>query len=270
MANRIDKLFRKLRRQNRKALIGYITAGYPHKKSTLELVPRLAQAGVDLLEIGVPFSDPIADGPTIQAASQKALQNGVNLRWILATVAALRRKNQLPIVLMTYCNPILAMGGDRFFRLARTAGVDGVIIPDLTPEEGADFGNSASNNEIDMIYLVAPTSSEKRIRAVVRYSRGFVYAVSLTGVTGARSRIASSSKTFLQTVKRISGKPVAIGFGLSTARQVRQMSAVADGVIVGSALINEIAKDRSYNHAVKFVALLRRALDGGKDVSHAA
>lgn len=260
--NRIDKKFKDLKSQGRKALIGYVTAGFPEKGSLRKLVPLLEHAGLNLLEVGVPFSDPIADGPTIQRSSQAALARGVTLSWILDEVKAIRRSSSLPIILMSYCNPVYSMGVETFFRRARACGVDGLIVPDLIPEESSLF-SPAVRYGIHLIYLVAPTSPARRIAQVARATRGFLYAVSLTGVTGARNALSAGLPAFLKRVKAASRTPVAVGFGLSTPAQVREASALADGVIVGSALIRKIEESRSHGFAgaARYIQSLRNAID---------
>jgi tryptophan synthase alpha chain len=263
MANRIDRLFVALRKRKEKALIGYLTAGFPTKPSFRTLVPLLEQNGVDILEIGVPFSDPIADGPTIQYASEVALKNGVTLDWILNSVKTLRQEGlRLPLIFMSYCNPVHAMGIDRFFQRATRSGVDGLIIPDLVPEEGKPYARAAKRYGIDLIYLVAPTTPRARIRAIAKETHGFLYAVSLTGVTGVRKAVTTDISLFLRSIKTVCKKPVAVGFGVSTPQQVREISRHADGVIVGSALIRAVEKSKSprFDGAIRFVRSLKGAL----------
>jgi tryptophan synthase alpha chain len=261
--NRIDQTFASLKRAGRKALIGYVTAGYPTKAAFTRVVERLEKAGLDLIEIGVPFSDPVADGATIQLASQKALANGVTLDWILRSVKQLRRRVKLPIVFMSYSNPILAMGLVRFFARAKAAGVDGLIIPDLTPEEGKPFEAAASKEGIALIYLATPTTSPDRLRQIIRATQGFLYAVSLSGITGARTQLPAGVTAFLSRLQRESRKPVAVGFGISTPAQVHTIRRHADGIIVGSALINHLAV--SLPSAERFVATLQKALNNGSE-----
>ncbi len=263
MPNRISRTFSDLKRSGGKALIGYLTAGFPNKSSFRRLVPLMEKAGVDILEIGVPFSDPIADGPTIQHASQIALEMGVTLDWILSSVKVLRREGvRIPLILMSYCNPLYAMGLPHFFQRAKVAGVDGVIIPDLIPEEAGPFLKTSKRAGIDLIYLVAPTTPRSRLRAIAKKTRGFLYAVSLTGVTGVRKAVPAQVAGFLKAVKAASRKPVAVGFGLSTPKQVRQIARYVDGVIVGSALIREIEKSKGprFERATRFVRSLKGAL----------
>jgi tryptophan synthase alpha chain len=270
--NRIDSTFRQLKQAKRKALIGYITAGFPKKASFRTLVPLLERSGLDLLEVGIPFSDPIADGPTIQHASQVALANGVTLDWVLRSVRDLRKHGvRLPIIFMSYCNPIHAMGIDHFFKEARRAGVDGLIIPDLIPEESERYSRAAKREGIFLIFLVAPTTPKDRIRVIARKTHGFLYVVSMTGVTGAQKAVPLQVSAFLKTVRSLSARPVAVGFGLTGPAQVYAVSHYADGVIVGSALIREIQKSKgsSFSSAGQFVGTLARALNPGKDHHHA-
>ncbi|MFA5974962.1 MAG: tryptophan synthase subunit alpha [Elusimicrobiota bacterium] len=269
--NRIDKTFQQLKAKGRKALIGYVTAGFPNKSSLKRLIPLLEEAGLDLLELGVPFSDPIADGPTIQRASQVALSNGVTLEWILETVRELRSRVKLPIILMSYSNPVYAMGVERFFQKAQASGVDGLIVPDMIPEEAALF-KPAQSHGVHRIYLAAPTTPSERIRMIAQATRGFLYVVSLTGVTGARSALSPGLSRFLKKVKAISRQPVAVGFGLSTPAHVKAVAPYADGVIIGSALIKEIEKSKSngFAGAVRYVRSLHKALNAKERTTHAS
>ncbi len=268
--NRIDQTFARLKRSHRKALIGYLTAGFPSKAIFINAVTRLEKAGLDFLEVGIPFSDPVADGPTIQLSSQKALQNGVTLSWTLKTVKTLRKKVQIPILFMSYTNPLLMMGLDRFFAAAKAAGVDGVIIPDLIPEEGAPFEAPAKRHGLAIVYLAAPTSPRDRLSKIAQATKGFLYAVSFTGVTGARKALPADVAKFLSHIRTLTSKPLAVGFGISSPEQVRSMRKQADGIIVGSALINHLEK--SLGNAEQFVASLQKALNpnGSKGVHHAS
>lgn len=268
--NRIDQMFAQLKRSGKKALIGYLTAGFPTKIAFVQAVKRLEKAGLDLLEVGIPFSDPVADGPTIQLASQKALNHGVTLDWTLKTVKALRKEVHIPIILMSYSNPLIAKGIEPFFKAAKAAGVDGVIIPDLIPEEGSLFEGPAQRHGIAVIYLAAPTSTRDRLQKIARATQGFLYAVSLTGVTGARQALPQDVTKFLSQIRDFTRKPVAVGFGISSPEQVRTMRKQADGIIVGSALINHLEK--SLGHAERFVAALQKSLNpnGSKGAHHAS
>lgn len=259
--NRIDSTFARLRKEGGKALIAYLTVGFPSVKGLPALVEALAQAGVDLLELGIPFSDPLADGPTIQAASRWALRQGVTPRLVLKWVKQLRRRRiGLPIVLMTYMNPVHRYGIERFCRDSASAGVDGIIVPDLPPEEAADFVKAARRFGIDTIFLAAPTSPVSRLQRIIRASRGFLYYVSLTGVTGARASLPKEIAAHVRSIKRMTDLPVCVGFGISRPAQVREVVQVADGVIVGSALLDRIGRSRApAKAAVQFMKPLRKA-----------
>jgi tryptophan synthase alpha chain len=218
----------------------------------------LEAGGADVIEIGVPFSDPIADGPTIQYSSQKALENGVTLSGVLAAAARLRKTSRVPIVFMTYLNPVLRMGAAAFARRARDAGVDGVIVPDTIPEETESLRETFAAQGLDLIHLIAPTTPPARRKRVAALSRGFLYAVSLTGVTGARKGVPEGAVAFLKALRKDSPVPVAVGFGISGPDQVRALKAHADGVIVGSALVNLLKQNKPLT---PFVKSLRAALD---------
>jgi len=263
MTNRIDRTFVQLRKRRQKALIGYITAGFPTRGDLPQLVRLLEKAGTDILEIGVPFSDPIADGPTIQHASQVALQQGATLGWVLTSVKRLRQNGiKIPLILMTYCNPVYSMGIERFFKAASAAGVDGTIFPDLIPEEADDYAHAARKYGLDLIYLAAPTTPKERIRMIAAQTHGFLYAVSLTGVTGTRRVLPIELPRFLKSIRAVCRKPIAVGFGISTPALARAAARHADGIIVGSALIREIEKSHNngFGDAVRFVRHLKGAL----------
>ncbi len=232
---------------------------------TGRLVIEMARRGADIVELGVPFSDPLADGPTIQRASQRALQGKTTLRGILALVRDLRNHTEIPLVLMTYYNPIFAYGEEDFLTHAREVGVDGVIVPDLPPDEGSTFYDRAAAAGIDAILLVAPTSPQARIRMIAERSRGFLYYVSLTGVTGSRDRLAADLDEKLALIRSLTKKPVAVGFGISTPAQAAAAARLADAVIVGSALIDRWEKAGPDAEGVRaigdFIASLRAAID---------
>jgi tryptophan synthase alpha chain len=260
--SRIAKRFAQLKSRRETALIGYLTAGYPKAGSLPDYAEAFSQAGLDLLEVGIPFSDPLADGPTIQAASQIALANGSSVRSALRQVAQIRRKNQeLPLVFMTYLNPILSYGLQAFCSDAVRAGADGLIIPDLPPEEAAEVRQAARKANLDTIFLAAPTSTSGRMKKIVRDSRGFIYYVSLTGVTGARAKLPASIGSDVRRLKRKTRLPVCVGFGVSKPDQVRRLARVADGVIVGSALLNVIqcSKGKGVREGARFIRRLKRA-----------
>ena len=250
MMNRIDRKFKELKNKGTKAFIAYVTAGDPYLSVTEKIVLALEGAGVDIIELGIPFSDPLADGPTIQAASQRALKNKVNLRSIFKVVSRLRRRTGIPIAFMTYYNPILRYGLERFFKACRDHGVDGVIVPDLPYDEAKDLIAAGRSNGVATIFLVAPTSTKDRIRNIARISRGFIYYVSLTGVTGARRKLPPEVISNVRFIKSITDKPVAVGFGISNARQASSIAKVADGVIVGSAIVKIIGERKNSLHRV--------------------
>jgi tryptophan synthase alpha chain len=256
--SRIEKVFNKT---GHKALIAYITTGYPSIEATLKVVPLLAASGCDIIELGIPFSDPLADGVTIQNASYHALENGVTPEICLETAAKLRQMVVIPLVFMSYYNPIFNYGIEKFCKACSESGIDGLIIPDLPPEEGLDMEAASKKYGIDLIYLLAPTSNEKRIKLAAEHSRGFVYLVSVTGVTGARSFLPSDLETFIRKVRKVSDKPLCVGFGISTPEQAEQVARTADGVIVGSRIVQYMESDESFSKVTDFVAGLRKAID---------
>jgi tryptophan synthase alpha chain len=266
--SRIAATFERLYKGGRKALMPYLTLGYPHRESALELVPALVEGGADLIELGVPFSDPLADGATIQAASQRALGNGMTLALCLDQVAELRGLGvSVPLVLMGYYNPILQMGIESFARRAREVGVDGAIVPDLPPDEASPLQDMLRAHDVDLIFLLAPTSDDQRVRRVVAQSSGFLYLVSLVGVTGVRDRLPPGLEAFCARVRSASALPLAVGFGIGAPEQARRVTGVADGVIVGSALIRTVgaAAEAGQDPTVaarEFVAALRAGIDG--------
>ncbi|MBI3615312.1 MAG: tryptophan synthase subunit alpha [Candidatus Omnitrophica bacterium] len=260
--NRIDSLFARLRRENGKALIAYLTVGFPSLRALPGIVDLLVGEGVDLIELGIPFSDPLADGPTIQAASQWALRQGVTVGKVFEAVRGLRRRHRdLPIGLMTYYNPVNRFGVKDFCRACAREQVDGVIIPDLPPEEANEFIRAARPAGLDTIFLAAPTSPISRLRQIARSSRGFIYYVSLTGVTGARASLPGQMQADVRSIKRMTRLPVCVGFGISGPAQVRQVVRAADGVIIGSALLNAIGRSskNSWKPVESFIRLLRAA-----------
>lgn len=255
-------MFGRLRLKNEKALIAYLTVGFPAAAALAPLVRACENAGVDLVELGIPFSDPLADGPTIQAASQKALEQGMTLARVLRGVARLRKQGvRLPLALMTYYNPIFHYGIERFCRDAMRAGGDGLIVPDLPPEEAGDLRRAAHEQGLDEIFLASPTSSRERLRRIVGASSGFVYYVSLTGVTGARRSLSAQIGRDVRALKKMTRLPVCVGFGISRPDQVRRVCKAADGVIVGSALIDVVARSgrRAPREAERFLRRIKRA-----------
>jgi len=264
MQNRIETTFSSLREKDKKALIAYIMAGDPSLQDTEALVLELERAGVDVVELGVPFSDPIADGPVIQKAAERALRGGASLRRILAAVAALREKTQVPIVLMAYYNTIYAFGEAAFCREAVKAGVDGLIVPDMPPEESAALQAAATAAGPALIFLLAPTSTAARRTAVAKRSRGFIYYVSLTGITGAKLTDREDIRRNVEKIHRVTAVPVAVGFGIATPSDAAQVAGMADGVIVGSAIVRRIEEHqhdpRLAEHVGQFVHSLKAAM----------
>lgn len=242
-STRLARTFAGLRLEGRLGLIAYLTAGFPELSATQELIPALLEGGVDVVELGVPFSDPLADGPTIQRASQRALEQGVTPQFVLDQVSGLRRRGvTAPLLLMGYYNPILAYGLERFGQAAQKAGVDGLIVPDLPPEEAGDLVAATESRAIDVIRFLAPTTTEERMAKVCALATGFIYCVSLTGVTGARDSLPAELPGFLRRVRASTALPIAVGFGISRPEHVAAVRNLADAVIVGSALIDAIER----------------------------
>ncbi|MEW6109284.1 MAG: tryptophan synthase subunit alpha [Nitrospirota bacterium] len=259
MISRIGRRFKEILRENGKAFIPYIMSGYPDMNRTIELVKILEDCGADMIELGVPFSDPLADGPTIQKAAESALNNGVTLASVISLVRTLRSGTQIPIILMTYYNPVFKYGEERFVRDASSAGVDGIIVPDLPPEEaGSLIRLSKKSGGFDIIFLLAPTSTEDRIKRVSKASGGFIYYVSITGITGSRLSMDSSIESHISEIRSISDKPVAVGFGISTPEEASVVSRFADGVIVGSAIVKRV--EGSDDDLRKYLLSLRNSI----------
>jgi tryptophan synthase alpha chain len=257
--NRLTTVLASLRNRRKKALALFLTAGYPEADSTPGLVLSLAGAGADIIEIGMPFSDPLADGPVIQQSSAIALQNGVTIARILDAIRTIRKTSSVPLVLMGYINPILSYGSDRFFRDAASSGVDGVILPELTLEESVRFKTEISRNGLSQILLVAPTTPEDRVIAIDAASSGFLYCVSTTGVTGSAGK--GTPDEFLTRVKNCAKRnPVLVGFGISTAEGARHAALLSDGVIIGSALIRRLTEGESIGSIISWVSSIRDAL----------
>jgi tryptophan synthase alpha chain len=244
-----------------KALIAYITAGYPDREATVKIAGTLAEGGCDIIELGIPFSDPLADGATIQKASYEALKQGTTPEMCLDIAARIRGKIDTPLVFMTYYNPVLNYGLNDFCSQCAGVGINGLIVPDLPPEEGLELENITRKVSLDLIYLLAPTSTESRINIVASSSRGFIYLVSLTGVTGARDTLSPELAGFVGKVREKTSLPLCVGFGISTAEQAGQAAALADGVIVGSRLIQLIEKDATLKTLKSFISSLRAELD---------
>lgn len=264
--SRLDKTFGRLKTQGEKALIAYLMAGDPSLSETEQLVVELGKAGADVIELGVPFSDPIADGPVIQQAAERALRSGTTLRGILSMVGRIRRQSDIPLVLMAYYNSLHAFGPDRFCREAVAAGVDGLIVPDMPPDEAGPLAAPATASGLQLIFLLAPTSTAERRAFVARQSHGFLYYVSLTGITGAKmGRIGEIGRN-VEQIRKISHTPIAVGFGVTTPQDAADVSAVADGVIVGSAIVKQIAAGQQEQGMVArvsgFVHSLKSAMTG--------
>ncbi len=261
--NRIDFTFKRLKAAKKKAFIAFITAGFPDLATTEKLIRELASSGVDIIELGIPFSDPVADGAVIQEASQWALErNKINLADVLKLVKKVRAKTEIPICFMSYYNPIFVFGEEKFLRQARACGVDAAIIPDLPPEEGARFSDSARKFGVDSIFFIAPTTDIKRVKFIARLSRGFIYYISLTGVTGARSSLPADLSRQIKQVKRLTAKPICVGFGVSSPAQVKLLAKISDGVIVGSAIIKKIKENIGRKDLVARVGRFVRELSG--------
>ncbi len=253
---------RKLRRKQQTAFIAYVTAGDPNLRFTEQLVLRLAAAGADVIELGVPFSDPIADGPVIQRASERALQAGTTLAGVLKLAARIRCKSQVGLVLFSYYNPVLQMGVERFAQRAAAAGVDGVLITDLTPEEAGGYVAVLRRRKLDTVFLAAPTSTNERLRQIARLSRGFVYLIARRGVTGARQDVPDDVRAVVRRLRRYTTLPVAVGFGIAHRAQVAALSRIAEGVVVGSALVDCCQRHGHGPEAMDAAAALVRELKG--------
>jgi len=244
-----------------KALIAYLTVGYPDVETMRKAAVTLAQNGVNIIELGIPFSDPLADGATIQKASYQALQQGVTPQVCLEVAKQLHQQIATPLVFMTYYNPVLNFGLEAFCQSCAEVGVSGLIIPDLPPEEGEELEAVTEKYNLDLIYLLAPTSTKERVALVAARSRGFIYLVSLTGVTGARQTLPSGMENFVKRARQEAKQPLCIGFGVSNPEQASRIAGVADGVIVGSRLIQLIEEDATLSSLKAFTLSLREALD---------
>jgi tryptophan synthase alpha chain len=263
--SRIQGCFEALAKARRKALIPYITAGDPHPSLTVALMRGLVEAGADILELGVPFSDPMADGPVIQRAGERALKHGVRLADVLGMVATFREVDRAtPVVLMGYANPIEAMGMENFLGAAKVAGVDGVIVVDYPPEECVDFAALARKNDIDPVFLLAPTSTDQRIQEVARAGSGYLYYVSLRGVTGASHLDLADIASRIPKIRAATRLPIGVGFGIRDAESARRVAQTADAVVIGSRIIQEIeagAADQAVSRVKAFLKPIREALD---------
>jgi tryptophan synthase alpha chain len=258
--SRIAEVFAQLNREGNKGFIPFIVAGDPDLETTEELLVELADSGATVIELGVPFSDPMADGPVIQRASERALKHGFGLAPVLETAARARRRTNVPIVLFSYYNPLMQYGVLNLIRDAKEAGIDGVLVTDLTLEESEEFSNALRAEELDLIFLVAPTSTDARLQAIADKATGFIYAVSRAGVTGEQEEVSAAAETLVRRVRQCSHLPVAIGFGISTADQVAKTWTYADAAVVGSAIVAEIERCAGAPDTVQRVGEFARRL----------
>jgi len=240
---RIQTLFERTRKENRAAFIAYVTAGDPSPEQTPEIVAALERGGVDLIELGVPFSDPIADGPVIQRAAARALQAGTTVPKVLDMARAIRKKSEIPLLLFTYLNPVLRYGLDTLARDAQAAGIDGCLLTDVSVEEAEPYVAAMRAAGLDTVFLGAPTSTERRLKLVAQFSTGFVYLVSRTGVTGEQAALSESLAPLIDKMRAVTKLPLAAGFGISTPEQAAAVAKMADGVVVGSAIVRQIEID---------------------------
>jgi tryptophan synthase alpha chain len=260
--SRIVRRFAELRRSGDMGLVAYITAGDPSLEATERFVLALAEAGADVIELGVPFSDPVADGPMIQRASERALRSGTTLAGVLALVKSVRASTDVPIVVFSYFNPVLQMGLEKFGDAAKAAGADGVLITDLTPEEGSEYRAAMSARGLDTIFLAAPTSTDHRLALIAKASSGFLYLISRTGVTGAKDQLAEELPALARRVRRVTDLPIAIGFGISLPGHVSVLGGLADAAVVGSALVDEIERAATVEAAADALAARVKLLKG--------
>ncbi len=258
--SRIAETFAALKRLGRGGFIPFITAGDPDIATTERLLIELAAAGADIIELGVPFSDPVADGETIQRASERALRKGTTVSDVLSCVSHAKQHTDVPIVLFSYFNPLLSFGRERLANEAKEAGVDAVLVTDLIPEEAQTWIEILVQRDLEPIFLVAPTTSDQRLKDIARQARGFIYAVSRAGVTGARDEMTADAKALVKRVRSVSDLPVAVGFGISTAEQVREVWRFADAAVIGSAIVSQIQKLADSRDLVKHVGEFARSL----------
>jgi len=258
--SRITRRFAELAKRGEMGIVAYLTAGDPTLDATEKIVLAAAEAGADVIELGVPFSDPLADGPTIQRASERALKSGTTLAGILALVARLRRSTEVPIVLFSYFNPILQMGLEKFATAAAEAGADGVLATDLTPEEAGEYRAILHAHNLDTIFLAAPTSTDTRLAKIAAATSGFLYLISRTGVTGTRDALPEDLPAFVRRVRQQTRRPIAVGFGISLPTHVTVLGGIADAAVVGSAIVAEIEKAATPERAAESVANLIRSL----------
>jgi tryptophan synthase alpha chain len=259
---RIAQRFAALRSSGEMGLVAYITAGDPTLAATEQFVLALAEAGADVIELGVPFSDPVADGPVIQRASERALRNGTTLSGVLSLVKALRAKTDVPLVLFSYYNPVLQMGLEKFAEAAKNAGADGALITDITPEEAGEYRAAMASHGLDTVFLAAPTSTDERLALISKSTSGFLYLISRTGVTGTKDQLADELPALARRVRRFTELPIAIGFGISLPGHVSLLGGLADAAVVGSALVEEIERADSVDAAATALAARVKLLKG--------
>jgi len=259
----ISSVFKK---PGHKALIAYIMAGYPSTESTLKTIQLLEKSGADIIEIGIPFSDPLADGATIQNAAFHALNNGITVKKCMEITRSLKGKTNIPLVFMTYYNPILNFGVKEFCKECAASNISGLIIPDLPPDEAAELEQAAVKSGLDLIFLVTPNTLPDRIKLIAEKSHGFIYMVSVTGITGARKDLPSYLASFVKRIRKITDKPLCIGFGISTAEQAASAASLADGVIMGSKIVQLMGQSSSGEKLGRFIKEIRNALDNHKDI----
>ena len=258
--SRIREKFGELKRSGRGGFIPFITVGDPNIATTERLVIQLAKAGADIIELGVPFSDPVADGEVIQRASERALRSGVTIHDALTCARNVRQRTDVPIVLFSYFNPLLQFGQEQLAAAARQAGIDGVLVTDLIPEEAESWTQNLLQHRLDPIFLVAPTTSDNRLARIAQQARGFIYAISRAGVTGERDAMTRDAEIWVRRIRSVSGLPIAVGFGISTADQVRAVCRFADAAVVGSAIVRQIEKIGNSQDLIKRVGDFARSL----------
>jgi len=258
--SKISEAFAQLKREGKKGFIPFVTAGDPDLSTTCELLVELALAGATVIELGVPFSDPMADGPVVQRASERALRHGFGVKEVLETAAKARQRTGVPIVLFSYFNPLLQFGIERLAAEAERAGVNGVLVTDLAPEEASEFSATLNARDLDLIFLVAPTSTDARLRMIAERASGFIYAVSRAGVTGARNNMSAEAEKLVSRVRKFSELPVAVGFGISNSEQVAQTWRYADAAVVGSAIVAEIERTTGASDLVQHIGDFTRGL----------
>src|SRR5882724_5632468 len=258
--SRIDETFASLKAENRRGFIPFITAGDPDLNTTRQLIVELARVGATVIELGIPFTDPMADGPVIQRASERALRNDFGISDVLQIVSDARQETDVPIILFSYFNPLLQFGIEKLAREAKSAGVEGILVTDLVPEEASEFTSVLRANDLDMIFLIAPTSTDERLKMVAERASGFIYAVSRAGITGARAEMSAEAEKLVRRMRQFSDLPVAVGFGISTPEQVADVWRYADAAVVGSAIVAEIERGSSsevVSRVSQFVAMLK-------------